>query len=278
MKTSRCVRLSLFVLVFSMIATCVFAQEAAKTEFQPVVGQAGKDVIWVPTCQEMVNKMLDMAKVTPSDFVVDLGSGDGRTVITAAKRGARALGIEYNANMVALSKRNAEKEGLGDRTQFINADLFQTDFSQATVVTMFLLPDINTRLRPQILDMKPGTRIVSNTFTMGEWTADETATVEGSDCSIYNTPLLWIVPAKVQGTWKSSEGQLTLKQSFQMVSGTLNSGTNIGPVTNGKLSGEIINFSVGNVNYTGRVSGETMQGTLDAAGKAGTWSAIRIGQ
>src|SRR5262250_578208 len=140
--------------------------QPAKQEFQPQVGQAGKDVIWVPTPQTLVDKMLDMAKVTPKDYVMDLGSGDGRTVITAAKRGAQARGIEYNPEMVELSKRNAAKEGVSDKASFVKADLFESDFSQATVITMFLLPSINIKLRPKILDLKPGTRIVSNTFNM----------------------------------------------------------------------------------------------------------------
>ena len=169
---------------------------------EPQVGQEGKDVVWVPTPQALVDRMLDMAKVTPNDYVMDLGSGDGRTVITAAKRGVRATGIEYNPDMVELSKRNAEKEGVDGQAEFTKADLFETDFSKATVITMFLLPDINLRLRPKILDMKPGTRVVSNTFTMGEWEADETSTVAEAS-GYYRTALLWIVPAKVEGTWKS---------------------------------------------------------------------------
>src|SRR6476646_558626 len=168
----------LLVLLLSVIAASAYGQaQPAKDEFQPQVGQQGKDVIWVPTPQGLVDKMLDMAKVTSSDYVIDLGSGDGRTVITAAKRGARAQGIEYNPDMVALSQRNAAAEGMTARATFAKADLFESDFSQASVITMFLLPEINLRLRPKILDLKPGTRIVSNTFTMEDWSPDETATV-----------------------------------------------------------------------------------------------------
>ena len=192
---------------------------------QPQVGQKGKDVVWVPTPQALVDKMLDMAKVTARDYVIDLGSGDGRTVITAAKRGARAVGIEYNPEMVELSKRNAEREGVAGRARFVKADLFESDFSKATVITMFLLPDINLKLRPKILDLKPGTRVVSNTFDMGEWKADETATVgEDRDCTgSWCTALLWIVPAKVAGRWQRQvEGgepyELTLRQADQVVS------------------------------------------------------------
>ena len=182
MRALRAVSKGWIAIVVLVVAggVCLQAQQAQQAQqvktFQPEVGQAGKDVVWVPTPQVLVDKMLDMAKVTPSDYVIDLGSGDGRTVITAAKRGARALGIEYNPDMVELSTANAAKEGVSDRAKFMKADLFETDFSQATVVTMFLLPDINLKLRPKILEMKPGTRIVSNSFTMGEWEADESAT------------------------------------------------------------------------------------------------------
>src|SRR5688500_9747429 len=207
--------------VFSVLA---FAQaQKAPATYEPSVGQEGKDVVWVPTPQVVVDKMLDMAKLTPSDFVIDLGSGDGRTVITAAKRGARALGIEYNPDIVELSTRSAEQEGVAGRASFVKADLFETDFSKATVITMFLLPEINLKLRPKILRLKPGTRIVSNTFTMGEWLADETAELSaGGGCeNSWCTALLWIVPARVAGTYQVPQGELTLKQQFQMLSGTL---------------------------------------------------------
>ncbi len=171
------IRFLLIALCLSLLSHPASAQPA--TDYQPSVGQEGKDVIWVPTPQALVDKMLDMAKVTPKDYVIDLGSGDGRTVITAAKRGSKALGIEYNPDMVELSKRNAAKEGVSDKASFMKADLFESDFSQAQVITMFLLSSINMKLRPKILDLKPGTRIVSNTFDMGEWKPDETATLSG---------------------------------------------------------------------------------------------------
>src|ERR1051325_8656442 len=175
MEAYRVVRKFLIALSLILVTGAFSAQaQPAKQEFQPQVGQEGKDVIWVPTPQSLVNKMLDMAKVTPKDFVMDLGSGDGRTVITAAKRGARALGIEYNPDMVALSEENAQAAGVTSRAEFRQADLFKTDLTQATVITMFLLPEINRKLRPTILKLKPGTRVVSNTFTMGEWQPDET--------------------------------------------------------------------------------------------------------
>jgi Methyltransferase domain len=237
------------------------AQAQSAKEFKPEVGQAGKDVVWVPTPQALVDKMLDMAKVTPKDYVIDLGSGDGRTVITAAKRGAKALGIEYNPNMVELSKQNAAKEGVSDKATFMKADLFESDFSQAQVITMFLLPSINIKLRPKILNLKPGTRIVSNSFDMEDWKPDETATVEG--CSNWCTAYLWIVPAKVGGDWKLPQGELTIKQTFQMISGTLKRGSATTPI-NGKLHGDQISFTAGGTQYSGRVNGNSME--LDSGG------------
>src|SRR5438128_4652375 len=230
MNTSRFVRRSLSALCLAWAVACGFSPaQAAQGEYQPEVGQEGKDVVWVPTPQVLVDKMLDMAKVTPKDYVTDLGSGDGRTMITATKRRAKALGIEYNPEMVELSKRNATKEGVTDKATFMKADLFESDFSHATVITTFLLSSINMKLRPKILDLKPGTRIVSNTFDMGEWKPDETAKVSG--CESWCTAHLWIVPAKVGGTWKLPQGELTLKQTFQMISGTLRNGNVTTPIS-----------------------------------------------
>jgi SAM-dependent methyltransferase len=216
--------------------------------------------------------MLDMAKVTAQDYVIDLGSGDGRTVITAAKRGAKALGIEYNPDMVELSKRNAAKEGVSDKASFVKADLFESDFSQAQVITMFLLPDINIRLRPKILGLKPGTRIVSNSFTMGDWSADETANVK-EDCVSYCTAYLWIVPARVDGTWQMPQGELTLHQSYQMLTGTLKSASGSMAITNGRLNGDRITFSAGGIQYSGRVSGNAIDGM---ANSNSGWKATRL--
>jgi len=248
-----------------------FAHAQPAENYEPAVGQEGKDVIWVPTPQALVDKMLDMAKVTPNDFVIDLGSGDGRTVITAAKRGSKALGIEYNPDMVELSKRNAAKEGVSDRANFIKADLFESDFSQAQVITMFLLSSINLKLRPKILNLKPGTRIVSNTFDMGDWKPDESATVPG--CDSWCTAHLWIVPAKTEGTWRLPKGELMIKQNFQMISGTLRNGNTVTPIS-GKLKGEQISFTAGKTSYTGRVNGHSMEGTADRA----KWNARRAGK
>ena len=232
------------------VSSAACAQTATQT-YEPTVGQEGKDVVWVPTPQAVVNKMLDLAKVTANDYVIDLGSGDGRTVITAAKRGARALGIEYNPKMVEISQRAAEKEGVSARAQFMKADLFETDFSKATVSTMFLLPDIN---------LKPGTRIVSNTFTMGDWKADETAELgaNGGCDSSWCTALLWIVPAKVGGNYRTPQGEVSLKQEFQMLTGTLKTGGKTFALR-GKVNGEEVSFSAGGKQYRGKLNGKDLQ-------------------
>ena len=275
MKPSASILRSVFALSLSLVASGAFAQAQPATKpFEPQVGQAGKDVVWVPTPQTLVDRMLDMAKLTPQDIHMDLGSGDGRTVITAAKRGATATGIEYNPSMVELSRRNAATAGVpAGKATFTNADLFETDLSKATVITMFLLPQINMKLRPKVLDLKPGTRIVSNTFTMEDWDADETSTV-AEGCESWCTALLWIVPAKVQGTWTLPQGELTLTQTFQKISGTLRSGTTSTPIESGRLRGNEITFIAGGSTYTGRVNGGAMQGTIAGAG-AGKWNASR---
>ena len=253
---------TLFLVAGLLVAAAASAQTQAPAKpFEPQVGQAGKDVVWVPTPQALVDKMLDLAKLTPQDFLMDLGSGDGRTVITAAKRGARALGIEYNPDMVELSRKNAAAAGVSDRATFEKADLFETDLAKAQVITMFLLPSINMKLRPKLLDLKPGTRIVSNSFTMEDWAADETANVT-ENCTSWCTALLWIVPAKVQGSWALPQGELQLTQQFQMLSGTL-AGT---PIADGRLRGDQISFTAGGVKYSGTVSANTITGTASNGG------------
>ena len=232
-------------------------------EYAPTLGQPGKDVMWLPSPQLLVDKMMDVAKVTPEDFVIDLGSGDGRTVITAAKRGAKALGIEYDPNMVELSTRNAAKEGVADKATFVKADLFRSDFTQATVITMFLLDEINLQLRPKILDLKPGTRIVSNTFDMGDWTPDEVVRPE-APCGTYCKAHFWIVPAKVEGTWKLPQGELVLQQKYQMISGTLKTGNASVTISNGRMNGDRISFAANGTEYTGKVTGDTIDGVLQA--------------
>jgi hypothetical protein len=257
MNSRAALRVIAFSISMSLAGAAAFAQEGK--QFEPTVGQAGKDVVWVPTPQALVEKMLDMAKLTPNDFHMDLGSGDGRTVITAAKRGAQALGIEYNPDMVALSERNAKAAGVAGKATFRKADLFETDFSKAQVVTLFLLPSINMRLRPTILNMKPGTRIVSNTFTMEDWTPDQSETI-GGDCTSWCTAHLWIVPAKVEGAWDiPGRGTLTLFQSFQMLSGSLDKTQ----VSQGRLRGDEITFTAGGATYTGKVDGNTIRGTVN---------------
>ena len=256
MIESKLARRTFLALCLSAYALVAGAQEkpAASTEFQPEVGQAGKDVVWVPTPQALVDKMLDMGKLTSKDYHMDLGSGDGRTVITAAKRGATSVGIEYNPDMVALSQRAAAKEGVAGKATFRKADLFQTDLSKATLITLFLLPDINLKLRPKILDLKPGTRIVSNSFTMGDWQHDRSVEAnEKEGCSSYCTAYLWIVPAKVDGAWKMGEGQVVFKQTFQMISGTIRSKGGEIPLK-GRLNGDQIAFKAGDASYTGRVN------------------------
>ncbi len=244
------------------------AQTAAKPEYKPEVGQPGKDVVWVPTPPELVEKMLDMAKVGPNDIVFDLGSGDGRIAIAAAKRGARTKGVEYNPDMVELSRANARKAGMSDKVEFIRGDIFETDFSSATVVTMYLLPHLNVKLRPTILKMKPGTRVVSHAFTMEDWEADQIAAVEGRDA------YLWIVPAQVGGNWrlthKSGSGEetidLALVQKYQRFSGEAKRAGNAAPVADGRLDGEQVRFSFTGADgvkreFTGRVRGDRIDGT-----------------
>jgi hypothetical protein len=251
------------------------SQPGAPTPYQPQYAQPGKDVIWIPTSQALVDAMLDLAKVTSTDYVIDLGSGDGRTVITAAKRGARAKGIEYNADLVALSTVTAEKEGVAGKATFLKADLFETDFSEDTVITMFLLPQINLKLRPTLLNLKPGTRLVSNSFTMEAWAADQTVTVS-DPCETWCTALLWIVPAKVAGTWQLNTGDtLTMTQQFQVVSGTLGSTTTSAALTDGKLNGADISFTANGAHYTGRVSDGVMEGSVSSLTERRAWKAVK---
>jgi len=263
-----------FVLVF---VVGISEQRSTAKEFTPEIGQEGKDVIWVPTELTLVNTMLDMARVTPQDYVIDLGSGDGRIVIAAAKRGARALGIEYNPDMVELSKNYAKREGVADRVQFIRGDIFETDFSQATVITMFLLPELNLKLRPQILNLKPGTRVVSNSFDMGDWKADEIITLDPTSCSSYCTAYLWIVPAKIGGEWKLPQGELIINQHFQKFTGKLQKGKKWWEIKDGSIVGTKVSFSAGKDTYAGEVRGETMEISIIKDGKrVSTWMAQLI--
>ncbi len=279
MSTLILARRTVLALMLSCFAAAAFSQAAfaqaqPKPAFEPEVGQAGKDVVWVPTAQALVDRMLDMAKLTAKDIHYDLGSGDGRTVITAARRGATAYGIEYNPDMVQLSRSNAAKEKLAGKVTFIHGDIFETDFSTATVITLFLLPDLNVKLRPKILDMKPGTRIASNSFTMGDWKSDETQTAS-KDCTSYCTAYLWIVPAKVAGNWTSGKDEIKFAQEYQMVHGSVGTSGKLAPVLNGRLRGDELSFTAGEGRYTGKVSGDRMEGTVTAGGKTSPWVAVR---
>jgi methyltransferase family protein len=249
------------------------AAAAQDKPFEPQVGQPGKDVVWVPTPTEMVEKMLDLAAVTPQDFVVDLGSGDGRNVIAAAKRGARALGVEYNPDMVQLSKRLAATAGVGDKAQFVQGDMYEADFSTANVLALFLLPSNLLKLRPKFLDLQPGSRIVSNTFFIEEWQPDQTVSVD--DCVSWCTAILYVVPAKVEGTWRAPQGTLSLTQKYQMLDGTLSTGSQSSEVV-GRLKGDQLTLKAGTWEFTGQVKGNRIEGSGRTAGGApSAWSATK---
>jgi SAM-dependent methyltransferase len=275
LKLSRFTNRSLFLFLLSFPFISLYAQEQAKSKtYVPYVGQDGKDVVWIPTPPELVNKMLEIAGVTEKDFVIDLGSGDGRTVIAAAKLGAQALGIEFNPDMVEISKRKAEEAGVRMRTKFVQGDLFKYDLSGATVITMFLLPEINLKLRPFLLDLKPGTRIVSNTFTMGDWEPDLEATTEGNLNSWWYTALMWIVPAKIEGRWNLGSGILTIRQEYQKIYGTLFEDNKTSKISEGKIKGEMITFSVNGATYTGKIIDKTnMSGTMTSGSGEKAWTA-----
>ena len=270
-KTSR-----LLLLLMALSFLCFGSKTVCAQVFEPSIGQQGKDVIWVPTPNVLIEAMLDAAELTREDFLIDLGSGDGRIVIAAARRGAQALGIEYNREMVKLSQKNAEEEFLSDRASFVQGDIFESEFSQASVITMYLVPDLNKKLRPTILDMKPGTRIVSHAFTMAEWEADQTITKEG------RTAYLWIVPAKVDGFWEWREGpeQITLRltQNFQQIEGDLTIQGNTYPILNANLAGDQINFDWGKQHYSGQVNHDGIRGTVQSIDREIEWVATRARQ
>lgn len=281
-------RMLLTLLAFSLASHAAIGQEATSEseqtgQYEPRVGQPGKDVVWVPTPEALVEEMLRMANVGPSDYVIDLGSGDGRTVIAAAQRfGARGLGIEYNPDLVALSKRNAEREGVADKVEFMKADIFETDFSQATVVTMYLLPSLNLKLRPSILELRPGTRIVSHSFHMADWEPDRKITIE--DHNAY----LWIVPADVSGNWRVSltgpvaweSWELRLVQDFQVLYGRVRLGTETFRLLDGRVQGEEIRFVFSDASgnrreFTGRARGGRIEGKITDQNGTSDWSAVR---
>lgn len=251
------------------------AQAPTRDEsWKPVVGMPGRDAVWVPTTHAMIETMLDLAKVTPDDFVMDLGSGDGRAIIAAAKRGARGRGVEFNPDLVQFSRKLAAEAGVADRAEFVQDDMYEADISEATVLALFLLPGNLEKLKPKFLALKPGTRIVANTFWMEGWEPDETVRRE-DDCDSWCTAHLFIIPARVGGTWKLPQGELALKQTNQMVIGTLTANGTTTPVE-GRLRGAEITFTAGPEQYTGTVNGDRMEGSVTGAGKATDWSASKI--
>ncbi|HEU5177017.1 MAG TPA: methyltransferase domain-containing protein [Burkholderiales bacterium] len=267
------------------IAVVLFAFAVpALAQFQPQVGQAGKDVIWVPTPDDVVERMLTMAQVTPNDYVWDLGAGDGKIAIMAAKKfGARATGIEYNADMVKHANANAQAAGVAGngkgQAQIRHGDIFATDFSSATVITLYLLPALNMKLRPTILSMRPGTRVVSHSFSMEDWEADEISTMDG------RRAYFWMVPANVMGTWSlelgSQKTDMALEQKFQHVTGSLTLGPIHAGLRDARLRGTAFYFSYVDPlglrrDFAGRVSGSRMEGTFrDEKGGEGKWSAVK---
>jgi SAM-dependent methyltransferase len=246
---------------------------------EPEQGQAGKDVIWLPTPMPLVERMVAMAQVGPHDVVYDLGSGDGRMVIAAAKRGAEAVGVEFNPELVAFSERRAREGGVADRARFLQADIFETSFSQATVVTLYLLPTLNRRLRPTLLEMRPGTRVVSHAYGMDDWSPDEVSRAEG------RTAYLWIVPAPVEGSWRVElEGgpsfYVTLARRFQKIEGTVALGVVEAGLREPSLRGDAIRFGFvdqAGVSFelTGTTSGDRMSGSYQSTNGKGSWTAVR---
>jgi hypothetical protein len=263
------------ILAVTAIAADAKDRRECDRDYKPQVGQSGKDVVWVPTPDEVVQRMLRMAKVTPQDVVYDLGAGDGKIAIAAGKLGAQSVGIEYNPDMAKLAQCYVQAENLAGKTRIIQGDVFKEDFSKASVVTMYLLPELNLRLRPTILNMKPGTRVTSHQFTMGDWEPDETAEVD------YRTAYLWIVPAKVDGTWTLREqggsGQYTvnLSQKYQKISGDVAVAGAKQPLVGATVRGDEIRFAFNDDKgvtrtLTGTVRGNELTGTLKGAGGAET--------
>ena len=263
------------------LALCAAAVPAkSQPPAPPQLGQEGKDVVWVPTPDRIITRMLQMADTKPGDLVVDLGSGDGRIPIAAGRDfGARGLGIEFDANLVDISIREAARQGVADRVKFLRQDLFQTELGEATVVALYVSPAVMLRLRPRLLALKPGTRVVSHQFTLGEWNPDEQAIAEG------RSAYLWVVPARVDGTWRLTlQGEthlLRLTQEHQMLSGAAVVGGKPSPVFAARLRGDVIRFSLIDAHadpraFTGRVSGDTMAGSSSAHERpALAWSARR---
>ncbi|HEY5758096.1 MAG TPA: methyltransferase domain-containing protein [Steroidobacter sp.] len=263
-------------LLATTLTTAVVAQistpEHGDSIYQPSSGQAGKDVVWVPTPDALVTRMLTATKTTKDDLVYDLGAGDGRIPIVAAKQfGARTVGIEYNPEMAELARRNVIRAGVENRASIITGDIFVEDFSKATVVTMYLLPDLNIKLRPTILKMRPGTRVTSHQFNMGDWEPDERFSVETREA------YLWYVPADVAGVWtlrdeQGFESTLSLAQRYQKVGGTVTFGGKTQPLLGATLQGDRLALSfldpennLGSATFT--VTGNSMNGQLNWSGR-----------
>lgn len=263
-----------FAVALSIVALAYNASaQESKKPFEPVPGMPGKDSVWVPTPFATLEKMYDMAKLTPKDFVMDLGSGDGRAVIVAAKRGTPGLGVEWNQDLVDLSNKLAAEAGVSHLAKFVRGDMFAADISKASVLGLFMLPDQLAKLTPKFLAMRPGSRITVNGFGIPGWTTDATERATG-DCGTWCTAHLYIVPAPVAGTWRLGDADLTLTQSFQMLTGTLTVGGKATPIANAKLNGAEIAFTAGDTQYTGRVDGNSMTGEMKGK-TSGSWSASR---
>ena len=276
MKTSKFSVCVLLGFVLLTLPGTIFSQvNTGNTSYEPESGQSGKDVVWVPTPHELVDVMISMAKLTSKDFLVDLGSGDGRIVIAAAKKGIKAEGVEFNPDLVDYSKRSAAREGVADRANFVNADFFEYDLSKATVITMFLLTDLNRRLKPRLLELRPGTRIITNTFSIDDWDYDEKQVLNDANVS-WTTAYMWIVPAKVEGLWRFNGGEMELTQTYQMVSGNMKIGNATHNITDGKLRGDVLTFTCNGVTYECTVNNNGMKGTSkSAAGRSSSWEATR---
>ncbi len=243
--------------------------QADKKVYEPTFAQAGKDVIWVPTPNDLVVKMLETAKVNANDLIYDLGAGDGKIPIQAARQfGARAVGIEFNPDMANLARQNAQRAQVSDKVTIVTGDIFEEDFSNATVVTLYLLTTLNLKLKPTILNMKPGTRVVSNSFMMGSWEPDEVINPEAGGRGYY-----WVVPAKVQGDWSITglpgipSARLSLQQKFQKVEGTLMMGDNRSQKVSGKLNGAQLTMSFQDAKdkpqiFVGEVAGKKINASL----------------
>ena len=265
---------ALFAASLALGAGTLAAQTPA-VPYEPSIGQDGKDVIWVPTPEVIVEKMLDVARVTPEDFVIDLGSGDGRNVVGAAKRGARALGVEYNPDLVEYSRRMAAVAGVPERALFVQGDMYAADISRASVLALFLLTENLERLLPKFLALKPGSRIVTNSYEIPGWAADASETVRDA-CNSFCNVFLYVVPAKAAGAWRMPEGELTLVQDFQRVTGTLEIGGAHVPIENGRLNGAEIRFAVNGVEYAGRIDGDVMEGVAKGGTTSTAWRGTRV--